>query len=555
MPTFSLAVLASSVGALRLLDRPAMRLYGIISPQSGWGTDLGTTWTDADVGAASQLEFVYPKFSNATAAKLRNRAPRIKYKNFGGTAPQEAPEAERLHHGSLAYYRPGLLAAGISPAATQLRVFRAPHTPHTPQLPWNATCPGGIKASTAPGDATVIDAQGRVTGGYITWLRIGAEFLKITAVEPVPVPRARARAGPRAGDVQALVTVERGLWGSPPAAHGANASVLAPIYHASGSYPDGDAGHIRYALDPGAPWTADYIAAAYDPGQYDGLWMDCFGDAPFRPSDAWGENMRSYMFNVSGNGRYGKPGYVAAQAALTARVRALTAARGATRLYANNVDLLDNAPVLLAPGRLLDGGALEGFSGGTAGPCGFDGTFGVVDEAAWRQHVAQVMNVSQLGLPVMPMIGSAGCESPALARLPANQRESVEDLSYASFLLAAGTRTALYGIVPYRLRDAAAGAAAGVEMALHRRYFLPVGSPAQTVRSAAVDGYRAEGTACTFSRRFSSALVLVNPSANCTDARVPLNGTWYDPGTGEALTMVAMPPQHGKVLLSEPLTD
>ena len=34
-------------------------------------------------------------------------------------------------------------------------------------------------------------------------------------------------------------------------------------------------------------------------------------------------------------------------------------------------------------------------------------------------------------------------------------RDAIEDFAYASFLLAAGTRTALYGIVPYYFRDPA----------------------------------------------------------------------------------------------------
>ena len=113
-----LALACARVGALRLLDKPAMRLYGIVSPLSGWGDDLGSDWTDADAAVGAKLEMVYPKFSNGTSAKLRGRTTRILYKNFGGTAPNEAPETERLHHASLAYYRPGLLAGPIAPADT-----------------------------------------------------------------------------------------------------------------------------------------------------------------------------------------------------------------------------------------------------------------------------------------------------------------------------------------------------------------------------------------------------------------------------------------------------
>ena len=63
------------------------------------------------------------------------------------------------------------------------------------------------------------------------------------------------------------------------------------------------------------------------------------------------------------------------------------------------------------------------------------------------------MNVSQANLPVMPMTGSAGCQSPQMASMEPAARASAEDFAYASFLLAVGTRTQMFGIVPYRLRD------------------------------------------------------------------------------------------------------
>ena len=40
--------------------------------------------------------------------------------------------------------------------------------------------------------------------------------------------------------------------------------------------------------------------------------------------------------------------------------------------------------------------------------------------------MAQLMNVSLAGLPVMPMIGSAGCESPQLASQLPEARAAIE---------------------------------------------------------------------------------------------------------------------------------
>jgi len=92
-------------------------------------------------------------------------------------------------------------------------------------------------------------------GSYITWLRVSEEYMKVIAVSLRP-----AAEGP--GGAAAVVTVQRGLWGSTPRAHGANASVLAPIYHSKGGWPEGGSGHVRYALDQSRLWVAQYNAAA-----------------------------------------------------------------------------------------------------------------------------------------------------------------------------------------------------------------------------------------------------------------------------------------------------
>ena len=51
--------------------------------------------------------------------------------------------------------------------------------------------------------------------------------------------------------------------------------------------------------------------------------------------------------------------------------------------------------------------------------------------------------------------------------------------------------------------------------------------------------------------------MLVNPTTNCSDAAVPLPGTWYDPeANGSApLRAAAVAPQQGRILLSAPLAQ
>ena len=77
-----------------------------------------------------------------------------------------------------------------------------------------------------------------------------------------------------------------------------------------------------------------------------------------------------------------------------------------------------------------------------------------------------------------------------------------------------------------------------------------------------LEGYRV--SRCSYGRQFKYALVLINPSTNCTeDTALPLNGTWWEPGGREEdssgqsvstpVTEVVMAPQHARILLSGPL--
>ena len=509
--------------------------------------------------------------SEVTANKLEDKTDiiKIKYKNFGGSGPFETTLVEDKYHDAVAYYRAGLLSFGIDATTKTFKIRRPVHSddPYdnrpdqamqpsgvdgNPYIQWSAETPGGLVASTSTDDMSVINANtGHVTK-YVTWLRLGNEYMKIVKVVPddaeVYLPNGTYLYTTKYPD--AVVTVERGHWDSMPQAHAENTTTLAPIYHAAGCHPKGGGSCLRYAWDPAQPYVADYLAEAYEP-LYDGLWLDCFGVDPHFASNAIGEDMHKFMWNVSGNVRYSHDGYVAAQRMLVERVRAKIAIKGATHLYANNVDRWESGPVLLSPGTLLDGGAKESFAIRVHDDelCGYgtgDPVLSPNAEVDWMSSMRQVMNLSAAGLPTMPIIGDAGCRSPQLVRAP--NREELEDFGYASFLLAAGTRTSMYGIVPYYFRNATKGHTGGYYVEIHPRYFYPIGAPQKN--EVAVEGYRV--APCTFARLFETALVLVNPTAHCSDASVPLNGTWYDPAAGPAsqpITTVAMAPGKGRILL------
>ena len=90
----SLVYLLAHAASLRLLERPAMRLYGIISARDGWDPDKSTTWTADDVKVASMFEMVYPQFSETTAAMLKGNTVRIKY---SPSVDRPTPTDRRFH--------------------------------------------------------------------------------------------------------------------------------------------------------------------------------------------------------------------------------------------------------------------------------------------------------------------------------------------------------------------------------------------------------------------------------------------------------------------------
>ena len=65
-------------------------------------------------------------------------------------------------------------------------------------------------------------------------------------------------------------------------------------------------------------------------------------------------------------------------------------------VHSAQVDNWDDAPELLKPHVLLDGGAKESFIGSGDGGCGFVGTWHIEDAEKWAQAVDGVMNVSQV---------------------------------------------------------------------------------------------------------------------------------------------------------------
>lgn len=293
----------------------------------------GTTLPSSPGNRSTRAQWVSPN----TAAKL-NDTIKIKYKNYGGCESYEAEDIEVHHHTDVAYYRVGFLTDGLRYNTTSFRVRRAPASPGEKQLPWNVTYPGGLVASTSPGNSSVIDDQTGAVTSYVTWLRLGDEFMKILDVRP---------SDDHPNQPDAIVTVERGFWGSQAVFHPANTTAIAPIYHATGCHPLGGGSCLRYAFDPAQPYVAEYVSQAYRE-TFDGLWMDCFAAWPFRATNALGEDMSHFIYNVSGDVQYGQDGYVQAQRILVQGERATVGILADFRVFLIAMVIARGLPPLIA---------------------------------------------------------------------------------------------------------------------------------------------------------------------------------------------------------------
>ena len=178
-----------------------------------------------------------------------------------------------------------------------------------------------VNSKYSPLKASTSDDSYSNSTAYVTFIRIGSELMKITAVTFPAVPE---RQLPGSHFTLQTLTVTRGFDGSTPSEHEDKANVLAPSYNnwpgmspeealrnwerqlradlfleGKGAELEADKVHLTYEVDPVSTYASDMLSnstiAAVNTG-YSGSWYDCYTDSELRPVDVGGKPLVKFPF-------------------------------------------------------------------------------------------------------------------------------------------------------------------------------------------------------------------------------------------------------------------
>lgn len=448
----------------------------------------------------------------------------------------DVPRAEKRHRRALSMFPVATLKETIDKEAN---VFTLLSLKKSKTISLRASSIGGALSS---GDLSQPSTQ-----YYVTWIRIGDEWMRIEKFD-----RETGR-----------IEVTRGFDRSKPASHTKGDPVFSPVYLGSvndtGAWPGGPGENLRYAFDPANPagtqWHLPNMAKAIENG-FDGFWLDICSSSPFNMCDSDGQGVKPWDFRTGKvydsdaycegqqikvhtiqNAIREKFGRWPVMVANNMRARAFEPGSGGQKLMLLPTDLKP---------RPLDGYCMENFAGnfaaraanreGKVGP-------GYHSVKEWIENVKLVMFCAQNSLAAYPMIANAGSKSKMLEGL-GKVRDRFESFAWASYLLGVekGSPTRL-GIPAFYQKGDRRFAR------IHPRYSWPIGAPAETVAPEEIDRYKIKNRP-TYQRRFTNGLALVNPSG-IDDAPIALEGDYIDPETNKKVISVTMKAHTGKILLFE----
>lgn len=519
---------ADIAGVTEANDRPLYPLYAMVTGS--------VEFTDKDIDLiASSFDYCHCTTSRQQAAALREVYQpfrSVQYSNPSATRDGSELSGdlmgvfERQHRNDKGggWYVAGRLCSTIDPEATE--IFAEPDRKKIGTIPRLPAAVMLVPSSPKAGNYSGLDpSSGRFQ--WVTYARIDDELLKIVSVE-------------NASDFSARVVVERGFDGTTPAAHSAGAPVLAPLYNqlpaVDSDGTDGNSATLSYGLMADTDFASDFLVNATNlalTAGYDGSWYDCFGSSIFTVETATGVRLGVQDYWDPLHGHYWNVStYLAAQRkrldrAYSAIVKEWPHARQPT-ILANGFwagfgafPVSDGFGMLKSdrPGGVgfqLDGYCLENFYMSEHGPCGIDSIRSYHTEKEWLKNVQAVATAAQINAAVFPTIAGAGCGSQAMEANPNRTRD--EGAAYASFLLAvertaaAGGRPSLG--IPALYYESPANRTSLRYAALHPRFRWEIGTPVET--KVAVPLYKLPGFN-TYARRFTTGLVLMNPSWNATD--------------------------------------
>ena len=169
---------------------------------------------------------------------------------------------------SARFYLQGNLTADLSESDSALQLCAS--------LKYRSRFPAPVPPSTTDGNVSAKpDPRHNISGGFVSFLRIGDELIKVITAENVTA------SDPEAPPCQRLV-VQRGLDGSAVTQHKAGAPVLAPAY-ANVRAPTGPNNlptyHPRYNSTYGVDFLLNWTLYALAQG-YSGSWFDSWHPQP-----------------------------------------------------------------------------------------------------------------------------------------------------------------------------------------------------------------------------------------------------------------------------------
>jgi hypothetical protein len=474
------------------------------------------TLTDADI---DQLHKLNPNFKA------------VRYLNGSSTTQPEHVNIAEHHRMALAMYWTANLNADLDSRTTEFKL-----------RPLEGADTIALKASTAKGDYS----STKGTKQYVTWIRIGDEFMRIDSFDAA----------------SNTIRVTRGFDGTTAAPHQSGNGVFSPVYLGSvndvGAYPDGPGNTLQYVFDAAQPFSAQFVADAaagfMTKAKYDGVWLDTYEADFFNIADVNG-NAVDDAWDFKRQEPYTPDNYrEALEIKLTAIQNDLNQRFGKfPALYANNMKskvyypghgevkkLLE--PTSIKP-RPLDGFSVESFAGSFAAKAAKRDENGpkYIGPNAWRDNVMMVMDAAQTGAAALPMIANAGVKSELLEKA-GPIRDKFELFAYASYLMAVEANGKTMLGLPAFYQEGGKRYAK-----LSPIYTLPIGKPLESRKPDDVDGYRLNGHA-SYMRTFANGIALVNPTAK-KDTGIELPQPYFDPSTGNKVTTIDMDGQTGKILL------
>ena len=523
---------------------PARPLYPLYSPFFGGRHEF----TPEDLRAiAENFDFVYGQALTAAEMTVaRQIAPDLKFLRYVGNWAVGGRDTERDLRSRILYYEAARLGADLDAAATEFVLAPAAGRALL------------FKPSTTPDDYSV-DGE-----SYVTWLRVGDEFMRIDGWD-----QATRR-----------VQVRRGFAGTAAAVHAAHAPVLHPAYS---SVPG--RGRISYLYDPAYPdrWTSvlrsltDFTGAGGD-----GIWIDILMASTLGDSDVGGTRLRGvnaeseagdlFVWDFAHQRAYTRDAFRRRTERQVRMIQEQFRARTgrAPLIYGNNMYYTEYTAAGGATWHYLvptpekpepvAGMCIEDYMGG------YDATlwsnysrrgevvpppkasFGPHTYRNWCLNQGMLAECAQRGLPAVPLILNAGMKTAIFEKLDRATRHDWERWAYASYLLCVEVRDGRCVTklgVPMFYFDAGKR-----HVDIDPMYRWPIGTPAETKPAARFDDYKLAGTG-VYARRFTGGTVLVNPGAVAESVALP-EPLWH-PDTGEKTSRLTLPPQTGLVLLQAPL--